>query len=123
MNEENGICCRMRVTNSMLDRKDKGPSCSGRNGILLAQQARNRARCGFALLALLLMGWSTESRAFAQQADPSTPTHPMTSEASHAPDKPRNVPPRVIEAERFLAQRGWTAGHGLPTRRTARSGP
>src|ERR1035441_1360613 len=35
-----------------------------------------------------------------------------------------DLPPRVVQAERFLAQRGWTPGHPLPakafTARTAR---
>ena len=41
---------------------------------------------------------------------------PVADPQAQARAQHTNLPPRVIQAQRFLAQRGWTPGHGLPAR-------
>jgi hypothetical protein len=63
------------------------------------------------LLALLPPG----PAAVAQNPVPGAQTKSTQEQTQQLP----HVPPRVTEAERFLAQRGWTPGHRLAPRATA----
>ena len=62
------------------------------------------------LLALLPLG----PAAVAQSPLPGAQTKPTQKQTQQLP----HVPPRVTEAEHFLAQRGWTPGHRLAPRAT-----
>ena len=58
------------------------------------------------LLALLSLGPAAQAQNPHSQANPAPQKSP----------KPTPLPPRVLEAQHFLAQRGWTPGHRLPPR-------
>ena len=89
-----------------------GYGLSAREGAQVSRarlRARRRASpfAGTARL-LLMVGWFTAA-AFAQQS--------LTNSEAQSPSNPKPpAPPRVLEAERFLAQRGWRPGHRLPAR-------
>lgn len=71
------------------------------------------ARAGVALVASFLAYLSTGPPAIAQTVNEKA--SPATQQSS----TPTALPPRVLEAQRFLAQRGWTSGHRLPLRLSA----
>jgi hypothetical protein len=121
----------MRVTNPMLvpkspdpnfDPNCTGPAADGRAGIrahrvdraLLRHRSRGAwVRMAWAawLVALVWHGPAT----FAQTPVPAA----QTKSAQQQTQQPLRVPPRVSEAERFLAQRGWTLGHRITPRAAA----
>ena len=111
MNGEAGICRRIRVTNPMLDRNDKGPLCSdgaGRHFLPALGQKRRRACWALALFAWLVAVVDTGPVGVAQQSLPTSQAHPVSNQ--ELPRVPANVPPRVREAERFLLRRGFAPG-------------
>ena len=68
-----------------------------------------------ALAAWLLVLLPPSPAAVAQSPVPGAQTKSTQEQTQQLP----HVPPRVREAERFLAQRGWTPGHRLALRTTA----
>jgi len=103
------------VTNLMFDWKDRGPvgsSAAAMSAGRVLLCARRGARAAMALAACLLTLVEVSPTIFAQQSLPET-------QAKHEQNQvrqPLSVPPRVMEAERFLRQRGWTPGHGIAAR-------
>src|ERR1700733_15603305 len=83
------------------------------------EQHTNRGPfAGRAFAAGLLVQLSFAAVTLAQQAQPAVQTNsPQT--AHQLRQSPRYLPPRVVEAERFLAQHGWNPGHRLPARAAA----
>lgn len=86
-----------------------------RRGRYLTLGARaGKALPGVALAACFLAYLSTGPPASAQAVNQ------KASSDSQQTSKPTlSLPPRVLEAQRFLAQRGWTPGHHLPVRLSA----
>lgn len=65
-----------------------------------------------ATLVLLILSANVTPQAIAQVADASSQAGARTQRA--------NLPPRVIQAQRFLAERGWTPAHGLAAMHSSR---
>ena len=81
----------------------KRPGRPGRQSTLGAWAGAALAVCLFALLS---------PGPAAQAQEPNAKANPAPQQKS----KPAALPPRVVEAQRFLARRGWTPGHRLPLR-------
>lgn len=109
----------------MFERWKKAVGRSGRVGTRPAASRQHANRGGPAAVALagfLLAQWTVA---------PLPAQTPVAAEASKSPvEKTRppaarnslqqlRVPPRVLEAQRFLKERGWTPGHRLPARASA----
>jgi hypothetical protein len=83
----------------------------------LSGQHTNRGRFAVrALAAWLLVELSLASAAVAQEPQPGVQTDRSPQPASQIPQSQHQLPPREIEAERFLVQHGWVPGHRLPAR-------
>jgi hypothetical protein len=101
--------------NPMFDRKDKGPvegNSAGLCAVSAWQCARQAIRVSTALAAWILIQFASSPAAIAQQTLSDGQSQSSLPRVTQA----RKVPPRVIEAQRFLAQRGWAPGHPLPLR-------
>ncbi len=110
----------------MFDPKWKGPRRSGRAGKRVPRPRRHAACDAWIsvaaaawLFTLLLPG----SPPLAQTPVPATEAKPSPQQVQQPsrlpPPVPPRVPPRVLEAQRFLAQRGFTPGHRLAAHATA----
>ena len=121
MSGEAGVGLRIRVTNPMFDRKDRASVCGGSVGAR-AVSALDRVGHGswasVALAVWLLMQFT--AGAAAQQSlqkrkpNPRRNGGPVSARATSG-----GRPPRVLEAQRFLLQRGWTPGHRMALRMSA----
>ena len=94
----------------MSDPKCTGLVRGGGAGKRRQQQSTLGAWAGAVLTACLLALLSPGPAVRAQA--PNTQANPVPQQKP----KPVALPPRVLEAERFLAQRGWTPGHRVPPR-------
>jgi Abnormal spindle-like microcephaly-assoc'd, ASPM-SPD-2-Hydin len=79
--------------------------------------AGQRASVG-AWVAMSLGIWLLMCAAFGPAAAAQNPDGQTISTPQQEP-RSTPVPPRVLEAERFLAERGWAPGHHLPVRLSA----
>ncbi len=117
----------------MSDPRNMSPVHCGRAGKRTKPPAWHFSRSAWASVALtawLLAQISLGAAAAAQAPTPdaqanrappqglqTVPVPPRPIPSVQVPSTP--VPPRVLEAQRFLAQRGWTPGHRLPTKLSA----
>jgi Abnormal spindle-like microcephaly-assoc'd, ASPM-SPD-2-Hydin len=76
------------------------------------RQLRRDARRVCVLAACLAAGLAACVVSGAQQGEPGA----KTASAGGAAIRQSNLPPRVVEAERFLRERGWAAGGRIPPR-------
>ncbi len=97
----------------MFDPTCMGPVRGGGAGKRRERQSTLGAWAGTALAACLLAYFSPGLAAQAQ--GPSVPVNPFP----RLTPKPTTLPPRVIEAHLFLAQRGFAPGHRIPPRSDA----
>ena len=125
----------MRVTNPMLVPKSPDPNfdpnCTGpaadgkagnrghRTGCARLRHASRGAWARIALVAWVPVLLSLRPAALAQTPIPAAQSKLTPRQTLQSP----RVPPRVSEAERFLAERGWTPGHRItPRAKAARNG-
>ncbi len=97
----------------MFDPNCKGPVRRGRAGKRSGRAGQHASRgvwARIAVAACLLTQLSPGPAAVAQ--NPDAQANPAPQQAPQSTP----IPPRVIEAQRFLAQRGWTPGHRMPAR-------
>ncbi len=113
MSGEAGVGLRIRVTNPMFDWNERDPICDGGAGALTvsARLRAGRGKWASVALAAWLLTQLTPGAA-AQQALQGLQAKPTSEQAVRSP----SVPPRVIEAQRFLLQRGWSPGHRMAPR-------
>jgi hypothetical protein len=97
----------MRVISFVLQRNIDEPARSGRVNQPFSRVLTSvLGDCPGLLLGALALAWV----AFGPAASAQTPSAIVRPETSVAPHR-ANLPPRVIEAQRFLARRGWTQGN------------
>jgi len=99
----------------MFERWKKAAGRSGRAGKRAAGPRQHANRGGSAAIALAgcllaqFMVAPLSAQVAVEAAKPSTQQAPL----------PVRVPPRVLEEQRFLRERGWAPGHRLPARASA----
>lgn len=114
---EPGTGFRTRVKNLISAPKVTMPAPTARVGKLVFdagadKPARVKWAIGLAAWALASLVVLAAQPANAQDAIASPQPQPGTQRA--------NLPPRVLQAQRFLAERGWTSARGLAARHTGR---
>ncbi len=96
---------------------------AGKRAGRAAQHARRGAWAGVGLAACLLAQFPLGPSAIAQTAAPATEATPSSQQVQQPsrvpPPASPHIPPRVMEAQRFLAQRGLSPGRRLVVRATA----